>query len=146
MQNARQIGTPLFGEFSRSSRDLSRFDYDSHKSRDDRLNSPKSGMWIFLVFCARRAGFRPIWGGLKHKKGRISNDVGLRKTQEGKDFQAKLAEVEWPKTQEGEAKKNKFPDPAKTESLPAGQSPTNRACFLDDARSTRQTPSNNIKS
>ena len=39
--------TPLFGEFSRSSQDLCESDYDSHKSRDDRLNSPKSGMWIF---------------------------------------------------------------------------------------------------
>ena len=25
-------------------------------------------------------------GGVKHKKGRILDDVGLRKTQEGKDF------------------------------------------------------------
>ena len=40
-------------------------------------------------------------GGLKHKKGRILNAVGLRKTQEGKDFQAKLAEIEWHETQEG---------------------------------------------
>ena len=39
--------TPFFGEFSRSSQDLCESDHDSHKSRDDRLNSPKSGMWIF---------------------------------------------------------------------------------------------------
>ena len=31
---------------------------------------------------------------------------------------------------------------AETESQPAGQTLTNRACFPDDARSTRQTPSN----
>ena len=37
---------PLFGEFSRSSQDLCESDYDSIKSWDDRLNSPKSGMWI----------------------------------------------------------------------------------------------------
>ena len=41
-------------------------------------------------------------GGVEHKKGRISEDVGLRKTQEGKDVQAKLAEVEWAKTLEGD--------------------------------------------
>ena len=38
---------PFFGEFSRSSQDLGESDYDSIKSRDDRLNSSKSGMWIF---------------------------------------------------------------------------------------------------
>ncbi len=37
---------PFFGEFSRSSQDLRESDYDSIKSWDDRLNSPKSGMWI----------------------------------------------------------------------------------------------------
>ena len=31
---------------------------------------------------------------------------------------------------------------AETESPPAAPTPTNRACFPDDARSTRQTPSN----
>ena len=40
---------PLLGEFSRSSRDSMAFAYDSHKSRDDRLNSLKSGMWKFFV-------------------------------------------------------------------------------------------------
>ena len=37
--------------------------------------------------------------GVKHKKGRFSNDVGLRKTQEGKDFACAFER----KTQEGEA-------------------------------------------
>ena len=40
--------------------------------------------------------------------GRIFNDVGLRKSQEGKDFwrdAQQLREVEWSKTQEGEEKK-----------------------------------------
>ena len=36
-----------FGEFSQLSQDLCKSDYDSSTSRDDRLNSPKSGMWIF---------------------------------------------------------------------------------------------------
>ena len=43
-------------------------------------------------------------GGLKHKKGRISNDVGWRKPQEGWDLGANSGEVEmairregWPK-------------------------------------------------
>ena len=39
-----KIHMPLFGEFSRSSRDLGESDYDSIKSWDDRLNSPKSGV------------------------------------------------------------------------------------------------------
>ena len=39
--------TPVFGEFGRSSQDLCESDYDLLKSRDDRLNSSKSGMWIF---------------------------------------------------------------------------------------------------
>ena len=47
-------------------------------------------------------------GGLKHKKGTI--------------FGAMLREVEWPKTQEGEDKKNKLPDPPETGSQPAGRS------------------------
>ena len=38
-----KIHMPLLGEFSRSSQDSCEADYDSHKSRDDRLNSPKSG-------------------------------------------------------------------------------------------------------
>ena len=38
---------PLFGKFSRSSQDLGESDYDSINSRDDQLNSSKSGMWIF---------------------------------------------------------------------------------------------------
>ena len=36
--------TPLFGEFSRSSWELCESLSDSHESRDDRLNSPKSAM------------------------------------------------------------------------------------------------------
>ena len=42
-----KIHMPLFGELSRSSQDLCESDDDSQKSWDDRLNSPKSGMWIF---------------------------------------------------------------------------------------------------
>ena len=43
-------------------------------------------------------------GGLKHKKGRISNDVGWRKPQEGEDFQAICPEVETAKCIEGRPK------------------------------------------
>ena len=43
----RKFRMPFFGEFGRSSQDLGESDYNSIKSRDDRLNSPKSGMWIF---------------------------------------------------------------------------------------------------
>ena len=43
----RKFRMPFFGEFSRSSQDLSESDYDSIKSRDDRLSSPKNGMRIF---------------------------------------------------------------------------------------------------
>ena len=45
----RKFCTPFFGEFGRSSQDLRESDYDSPKSRDDRLDSSKSGMWIFLL-------------------------------------------------------------------------------------------------
>ena len=37
----------FFGKFGQSSQDLDESDYNSIKSRDDRLNSPKSGMCIF---------------------------------------------------------------------------------------------------
>ena len=43
----RKICMQLFGEFSRSSQDLGESEYDSIKSRDDRLTPSKSGMWIF---------------------------------------------------------------------------------------------------
>ena len=43
----RQFCMPFFGELGRSSQDLCESDYDSPKSRDDRLDSSKSGMWIF---------------------------------------------------------------------------------------------------
>ena len=43
-----KIHMPLFGEFSWSSQDLCESDNDSHKSRDDRLNSLKSGISNFL--------------------------------------------------------------------------------------------------
>ena len=44
---------PFFGKFGRSSQDLGESDYNSIKSRDDRLNSPKSGMCIFglVIWC-----------------------------------------------------------------------------------------------
>ena len=44
-----KIHMPLFGEFSRSSWDLCKSLSDSQQSSDDRLNSPKSGMLIFLI-------------------------------------------------------------------------------------------------
>ena len=44
-----KIRVPFFGEFGQSSQDLGDSDYNSIKSRDDRLNSPKSGIWIFFV-------------------------------------------------------------------------------------------------
>ena len=47
-KRTRKIHMPLFGKFSRSSRD-SESDYDSHKSRDNRLDSPKIGVWILFV-------------------------------------------------------------------------------------------------
>ena len=43
----RKFRMPFFGEFGRSSQDLGESDYKSINSWDDRLNSPKSGMWIF---------------------------------------------------------------------------------------------------
>ena len=43
----QKFGMPFFGEFGRASKDLYESDYDSTKSWDDRLNSSKSGMWIF---------------------------------------------------------------------------------------------------
>ena len=42
----RKFRTPFFGEFGRSSQDLGESDYDSPKSWDDWLNSPKNGMCI----------------------------------------------------------------------------------------------------
>ena len=39
---------PFFGEFSRSSQDSCELQSDSHKSRDDQANLPKSGMLNFL--------------------------------------------------------------------------------------------------
>ena len=45
-----KIRVPFFGEFGQSSQDLGDSDYNSIKSRDDRLNSPKSGIWIFRPF------------------------------------------------------------------------------------------------
>ena len=43
----RNFCVPFFGEFSRSSQYLGESDYDSIKSRDDQLDSSKSGMWVF---------------------------------------------------------------------------------------------------
>ena len=77
-------------------------------------------------------------GGVNAKKGRILNDVGWRKQQEGKDFQAICPEVEWPKTQEGKEFWDKRTGASERRNgvTPAGQTRTNRACFPDDARST----------
>ena len=64
-------------------------------------------------------------GDVKHKKGRFSNDVGLRKTQEGKDFQANFPEVETSKTREGKddlPHATGWPDELDVESRPAGRS------------------------
>ena len=44
--------TPLFAESSQSSWDLCESQSESHKSRDDRLNSSKRGIWIFLMVFA----------------------------------------------------------------------------------------------
>ena len=44
-----KIRVSFFGEFGQSSQDLGDSDYNSIKSRDDRLNSPKSGIWIFRL-------------------------------------------------------------------------------------------------
>ena len=46
VQTMRIIRIPLFGQFSRTSCDFCESDYDSHKSRDDRPNSLKSGVQI----------------------------------------------------------------------------------------------------
>ena len=46
----RKFRMPFFGEFGRSSQDLGESDYNSIKSRDDRMNSPKSGARIFQNF------------------------------------------------------------------------------------------------
>ena len=45
---------PLFGELSRSSRDSFESESDSKESRDDWLNSPKSGNLHFFDFVVRR--------------------------------------------------------------------------------------------
>ena len=60
-------------------------------------------------------------GGLKHKKGRISNDVGWRKPQEGEDFQAIFPEVETAKCIEGRPKLEHAGGFPGAESRPAGQ-------------------------
>ena len=56
---------PVFGEFSRSSQDVRESDYDSIKSWDDRPNSLKSGMRIFLVFLAEVFPNSKTLNGLK---------------------------------------------------------------------------------
>ena len=50
-------------------------------------------------------------GGVNAKKGTVLNDIGWRKRQEGKDFQAIFPEVEWPKRQEGKDFWGQSPDP-----------------------------------
>ena len=81
-----------------------------------------------LVFCGwhffcmaqktRRRGTWPSWRCLKDKKAKNSIDLGWRKRQEGKEFQAKFPEVEWSKTQEGRRRQ----EPA---TAPAGRSQGN---------------------
>ena len=44
---ARKFRMPRFGEFGRSSQDFCESDYNSHKSRNDRPNSSKTGMYMF---------------------------------------------------------------------------------------------------
>ena len=56
-------------------------------------------------------------------------------------FEAMLGEVESSNCRSRAAKKRQIRGSAETESPPAAKTPTNRACFPDDARSTRQTPS-----
>ena len=51
---------PLFGELSRSSRDSFEPDSDSNESRDDGLNSLKSGIFHFsFFFVSLRRGRQP---------------------------------------------------------------------------------------
>ena len=45
---SKKCKLPLFGKLSRSSWDFFESDSDSKESRDDRLNSSKSGIFIFL--------------------------------------------------------------------------------------------------
>ena len=52
---------PLLGELSRTSLDLVELDSDSTKSLDVRLNSPKSGIYIFCHFWANWAERPGIW-------------------------------------------------------------------------------------
>ena len=59
-------------------------------------------------------------------------------------FEAMLGEVESSNCRSRAAKKRQIRGSAETESPPAAKTPTNRACFPDDARSTRQTPSNDM--
>ena len=56
--------------------------------------------------------------------------------------QANLPEVE---TSKSLCWDDRLGHSAGTESQPAAQTPTNRACFPDDARSTMQTPSKKMQ-
>ena len=74
------IHMPLFVDFSRSSQDLCKSLSDSHKSWEDRLNSPKSGMWIFKT-----------WNGLKIARiTPISMSFGRNRSRRPKLFFPKL--------------------------------------------------------
>ena len=56
----QKFDTPLFGEFGRSSQDLCESDNDLRKSRDDWLNSPKSGVWMLFILLMETL-IRPLW-------------------------------------------------------------------------------------
>ena len=60
-------------------------------------------------------------GGVKHKKVRFLNDVGWRKPQEGKDFQAIFPEVGMAIPQEGTPDLGHVPDYPETESRTPGR-------------------------
>ena len=47
MEKNEKLKMPLLGELSRSSRDSFESESDSKESRDDRLNSTKSGFGVF---------------------------------------------------------------------------------------------------
>ena len=65
----KNFETPLLKELSRSSQDSFESESDSKESRDDRLNSFKSGIFHFCHFLANRAD-RP---------GILSNRIPIRK-------------------------------------------------------------------
>ena len=56
-ETREKLKMPLFGELSRSSQDSFESESDSKESWDDRLNSPKIGIFNFLRFLGARRRF-----------------------------------------------------------------------------------------